>query len=82
MDQPSRDPSKPLSPTEIGRLQSNRAAAQAWLDAAEVDVVRARQRLEQVEAERANARAALEEAAAVCESEVRLAHNPIAGRDR
>jgi glutathione S-transferase len=77
---PTRDPSQPLSPSEIAKLQNNRTAAQSWLDATEVDVVKARQKLEQFETERRNAREALEAATAECERELRLAHNPVAGR--
>ena len=74
-----RNPCQPLGPTELTNLQHARAAAQAWLDACEVDTVRARQKLEHFELERQNARAALEDAAEKCEAGLRLAHNPAAG---
>lgn len=77
---PVRDPSIPLCPPDLERLQHARAAAQAWLDACEVDTVKAKKRLDDVLAERQSAQAALELATENCEREMKLAQHPVALR--
>ena len=53
------DPSKPLTPGDLARLQANRTAAQRWVDACDVDVLEAERVLAVREEERERAREAL-----------------------
>jgi len=52
---------RPLSPTDLARLQAARAAAQAWVDHCEVDVMEAQHKLDKLLAEQGQAREALQE---------------------
>ena len=55
------DPTKPLTPGDLARLQANRAAARKWLDSCEVDLLEAERVLAMREDERNRARYALRE---------------------
>jgi hypothetical protein len=58
------DPTKPLTPGDLARLQSNRAAARKWLDSCEVDRLEAERILAVREDEEGRAREALRKAEA------------------
>jgi len=55
------EPSKSISPSDLARMQAARAAAQAWVDHVEVDVVEAQHKLDKLLAEQGQAREALQE---------------------
>lgn len=49
------DPTKPLTPGDLARLQNDRAVARKWLDSCEVDVLDLETRLAAAVEERARA---------------------------
>ena len=55
------EPSKSISPSDLARMQAARAAAQAWVDHVEVDVMEAQHKLDKLLAEQGQAREALQE---------------------
>ena len=65
MDQPTaistHSEPRHLSPSDLARMQAARAAAQAWVDHVEVDVVEAQHKLDKLLAEQGQAREALQE---------------------
>lgn len=52
---------KAIRPGDLARLHAARAAAQAWVDHCEVDIMEAQQKLDKLLEEQRQARAALQE---------------------
>jgi hypothetical protein len=52
--------SRPISPSDLARLQANRAAAQAWVDHCDRDLLEAQRRLDRLGEERLQASEALQ----------------------
>ena len=67
----------PPTPGELSKLRAARTAAQAWLDAATDDEIKATRALEQARDARQNAELARDETATAYEQALRAAQHPV-----
>ena len=70
----------PITPGELSKLRAARTAAQAWLDAANDDAIKATRALEQAQAAQQNAQERRDETAEAYEVALRGAQHPVATR--